>query len=134
MQQDYLLRQAELFGQVLAKILSNLLGVKNQGTMIIQLENQIVQEKLDLDIKELISTNTEQLIDILKNEKRFSNEDLEKIADILLLVANDETEPTKKAQLKRKCLTIYEYVQACENTYSFTLSFKIEKLRKDIDK
>lgn len=88
-QRDYLQKQIDQLGQVLGKILSDLLGLKTQGQINegIELTNQALKKQLDLDIEELISISTDNLINILKTEKNISTENMDKLAELLLLIA-----------------------------------------------
>jgi hypothetical protein len=70
-QKDYLLRQAELFGQVLGKLLAKLLNLKNQEqtSSAIEITNQTVSEDLGLDMNALTELDTNDLIRLLIAKK-----------------------------------------------------------------
>jgi hypothetical protein len=129
-QKDYLLKQAEIFGQVLGKILTKLLNLKNQGqtNSIIEVSNQTFSDDLGLDINELISIEPDDLIKMLITEKKFNNNNLEQLADIFFIMAETMCQEEKN-QLNEKCLAIYEYIEATDLMYSFNRHWKMEKIK-----
>jgi hypothetical protein len=130
-QRDYLLRQAEQLGQVLGKILLKLLNLKGKDTTTIECVNQIFTEELDFDVNQLIGIDEEKWINTLKIEKQFDVGNLERLADILLFVA-ENADSDKRNQLYKKSLIIYHYLEESENTYSFDRNFKIEKIKTSV--
>jgi hypothetical protein len=131
-QRDYLLRQAELFGQVLGKLLAKLLNLKSQEQIsdVIEITNQAFSEDLKWDINTLIALDTNDLIKLLTTEKIFSNENLERLADIFFIMS-ESMSPMERNQLNKKCLTMYEYVEATDPTYSINRHFKIEQINNE---
>jgi hypothetical protein len=131
-QRDYLLRQAELFGQALGKLLAKLLNLKNQEQIsnAFEITNQAFREDLGLNINALTAIETNDLIKLLIAEKKFSNENMERLADIFFIIATDMNQEEKN-QLYKKCLAMYEYVEAADPTYSLNRHYKIEQIRND---
>ena len=126
-QRDYLMKQVEMLGIVLGKLLAKLLGMKNTND-ILETANQTFTEEINLNINDLCSINIEAL---LKNEK-INNANLEKIADVLyFILTNSDTK--EKTLLTKKCLEIYEYLDISEKTYSLERQQKIDKLQKEIE-
>ena len=128
---DYLVRQAEQLGQVLAIILSKLLGLKNQqkGCIEIGVVNHFFEGELDFNIDSLLKIPDEGLIFTLKNEKGFNNNSLEILADILFTVAN-ETSSDIKTQLYKKSFIIYEELSNSDKkTYSYNRELRIIDLK-----
>lgn len=79
-------RLIDQIGRVLGKISSYLLGLKNKGQMEdgMEITNQILKGELDLNIRELINIHPDNFIETLKVKEGFNNENLNKLADILL--------------------------------------------------
>ncbi|MDR3328233.1 MAG: hypothetical protein LBT04_09030 [Prevotellaceae bacterium] len=129
-QKDYLVRQAEMFGQVLGKILAKLLHLKNQeqATDHIAITIRTLKEDFGLDIMELIAMEPDDLIKMLLTKQKFNHENLEQFADILFIMAENMSQ-IEKNQLNQKCLAIYEYIGVIDTTYSFNREWKIEKLK-----
>jgi len=130
-QRDYLMRQVEEFGLILSKMLSKLLDLKVNGTESIGAVNQIFTEELGFDINQLMDIPEDKWFDTLKTEKQYSFDNLERLADILLLVA-ENVHLNERNQLYRRCWMIYEYIDKSTKTYSFDRNFKMEKIRKYI--
>lgn len=129
-QEDYLQRQIDQLGRVLGKLLSNLLALKNKGQTSIGIEiaDQTLKQQLDLNIQEIIDIKTADLIKILKAEKNFTNEYLAQLAEILYVLADDSPDNNKK-RIYVKCLTIYEYLENTEKTYSFDRQMRIKQIK-----
>jgi hypothetical protein len=131
---DYLMDQIEQLGQALALIFSKLYGLRSQGRVPegIELTNQSLKSELNLDIDELSSIPTEQFVNRLKEEKRFNHDNLERLADILLLIADNtyssNPDSDQGQNLYSKCLEIYNYVNDSDLTYSFERQSKIERI------
>jgi hypothetical protein len=84
-QEDWLLRQINLLGRVLGKILADLLGLKAHGQIGegIEVAGQALKSELELDINDLAVMPAERFIITLREGKQFSDENFEMLADIL---------------------------------------------------
>lgn len=129
-QHDYLQRLIEQIGRILGKISGHLLGLRNKGQIEngIEITHQTLKGELDLDIRELINIQPDNFIKTLKAKQGFNNENLDKLADILSLIA-ENTQGQDKKKLYGKCLMIYEYLEKEENVYSFAREGKIERIK-----
>jgi hypothetical protein len=129
-QEDYLKRQIDQLSRILGKILSGMIGLKNQGQISesIEMTNQTLKKELELDIQELIDIKTDNFIKTLKSEKDFTDESLDKLAEILLVIADSRQDGDRK-KVYLKCLTIYEYLEKVENTYSIDRQMKIAQIK-----
>jgi hypothetical protein len=127
--------QIEQLGQALAMIFSKLYGFISKGRVPerIEMTNQALKSELDLDIDELSSIPTESFVTTLKEEKRFNYDNLERLADILLIIADEfntiNPENEKSHNLYGKCLEIYNYLNENDLTYSFDRQAKVERIR-----
>jgi hypothetical protein len=130
--EDFLKKQIDQLGLVLGKMLADLLGLKTQGQIQlgISIVNQALKEEISLDINDLVLIPKEEFITKLLESKSFNNENLEKIADILLLIGVDSQNSMKKDLLERSLL-IFEYINKTTSTYSFERHLKIQRI-KDI--
>ena len=134
-ERDYFKRQIDLLGKVLGKLLADLIGKKNGGgfTGGIEITNQVLKDELDIDIEFLISIPKDKIIDFLKIEKGLSDENLELIAEILILNLernfDNKIEEINRLNLYEKCLKIYEYIEKSHKTYSFERNMKIKNIR-----
>lgn len=129
-QDDYFLKQIDILGRTLGKILANLLNLKSQGEIIevIEITAQSLKSELDLNLNELLNTSNTNLIKFLQDDKKFNSDHLEKIAEILFelgSVVNNNI----KINVLEKSLTIYDYLNYKSLTYSHDRLMKIEKIR-----
>lgn len=128
-QEDYLKRQIDQLGRVLGKALSDLLGLlkKGQAGLGIETTVQTLKTELDLDIQGLTALKQEDFIYTLTSEKKFTCVHLEKIAEILLLMADYKPGYEKKS-IYLKCLAIYKYLENADSTYSLDRQIKINQI------
>jgi hypothetical protein len=117
-QREYLKKQIDQLGKVLAKAFSDLLGLKNSGQINVgfELTNQTLKNELGCTIQDLLDTPTDTFIDTITTDNNVTHENLEILADILLLLAENRQEDNKT--LFEKCLMIYTYLEKAETVYS----------------
>lgn len=134
-QEDYLKRQIDQFGQVLGKILADLTGLKTTGLISegIEAVDKELKKELGLNIDDLCSIPINNFINMLKEGNKLSNDNFEKLADILLLLAGEpdpsKTDNDKKNKLYERSLAIYEHLDRTTTTYSFDRHSKIERIK-----
>jgi|DEB19_MinimDraft_2_1074335.scaffolds.fasta_scaffold80223_1 hypothetical protein len=133
-ERDYFKKQIDLIGKVLGKLLADLIGAKSSEGLKggIEITNQILKDELDLDIDFLIAVPRDKIIDFLKIEKGLSDENLESIAEILIVNlrnSDNNIEEINRTNLYEKCLKIYEHIEKSDKTYSFERNTKIQNIR-----
>jgi hypothetical protein len=134
--EDWLMRQINQLGRVLGKILADLLWLKTQGQVSegIIAADQALKSEIDLNIDDLISIPTEEFITTLQGVKKFNNDNFEKLADILFILAEEldtrDIENEKRNKLYEKSLTIYEHLDSTSSIYSFDRYSKIQRIKK----
>jgi hypothetical protein len=133
-QRDYIQEQISHFGKVLLKMLNKLREDKSDNTVVnFQEHKQTLEDKLDIDLDELIIKDADNFISYLLIDKNLNKEDLNIFAEILLLFAKDypesETESAKVKRVLSGCLKIYEYLENVDATYSMDRRMKIEQIR-----
>lgn len=131
-QQDYLKKQIDQLGQVLANLLVDILRLTTGGRVDtgIEITNQTLKTELGLDIQDLIDIPTDSIIDILTKQKSLTNDNLVKLAEILMLIADNSQYDTKK--LYKICLTIYEYLELVENIYKLDRQWEIKRIKNKL--
>jgi hypothetical protein len=136
--EDWFMRQINLLGRVLGKILADLLGLKARGLLnegIREAEQTLISE-LDLDIEDLTSIPVDRFVKSLQEDKNFSDYDLDKLADIFYLMAGEidrqGNQEDKMNKLYSRSLTIYKYLDNAGSTYSVDRHYKIEKIKQAI--
>jgi hypothetical protein len=137
-EEDWFIRQINQLGRVLGKILTDLIGLKNQGQISegIEAAEQALKNELDLNIDNLTSIPAEKFIKTLREDNKLSDDNFDKLADIFFLIAEEldqrGTDKEKKKKLYESSLTIYEYLDKTSSTYSFDRHYKIEKIKNAI--
>jgi hypothetical protein len=129
-QQDYLKKQIDQLGQVLQKMFSDLIGKKNSGQISsgIELTSQHLKNELDLDLQSLLDIPTEDFVNTLMVHKNMTNSNLEKIAEILLFIADNDDKDNKK--LYEKVLIIFKHLEKTENIYSLERKWTMNRISK----
>jgi hypothetical protein len=134
-QEDYLKRQIDQLGRVLGKLLADILGFRSKGQVNAGIEttNQVLKNELGLNIDDLISISDGDFIKILQDEKKLNNENLDNLAEILFLFAEEPDSPdadnSKVNMLYEKALILYEHINETSSVYSFDRHLKIEKIK-----
>ena len=128
-QDDYFLKQIDILGRILGKIVSDLLKLKNKGEIMesIEITTQALKNELNLNLNEILLLNNDEFVTFLQEEKKFNNGHLEKIAEILFLLGYDNISKNRINSLE-KSLTIYEYLNKNSTTYSPERIKRMEKI------
>ncbi len=113
-QRDYLTRQFEQLGIVLGKLLSKILNIKGNGPEAIAVVNSYFAEDVGLDLAWLCMIDDDQLIFFLQNTICFGRDDLDKLANLLTLVAERKL-THENGLLTQKCSVIRQYLAQCES-------------------
>ena len=132
-QDDYFLRQIDILGRILGKILTELLKKKSSGEIMdsVEVTAQALKSELDIDLKSLILVGNENLVEFLKTEKKFGDQHLEKMAELFFILGQD-IKNEKALLYLEKSVTIYEYLNKTSSTYSLDRIHKIDKIKKMI--
>jgi hypothetical protein len=134
-QEDYLKRQIDQLGRVLGKLLADILGFRSKGQVNAGIEttNQVLKNELGLNIDGLISISNGDFIKILQDDKKLNNGNLDNLAEILFLLAEEPDSPDadnrKMKMLYEKALILYEHINETSSVYSFDRHIKIEKIK-----
>jgi hypothetical protein len=126
--EDYLMRQINQLGRALGKILANLLGLENKGKVDeeVGIVSQQLKEQLDLDLDEIVRIPTEGFPAMLIKEKGCTNENLNQLADILFIMAENYTgEEEGLRRIHEKCLVIYQFLERSDKVYSMERNERI---------
>ncbi len=132
---DYLQKQIDLLGRVLGKILTDLLGLKNVGEIMegIDSSTMALKNELNIDLEELLELTNDEFIQKLQTENKFNSDNLEKLSEIMLVMADkiflEEKTKDKSLKLYIKCIALFEYVETIESTYSLERNKKIDQIK-----
>jgi len=131
-ERDYMMRQIEQLSMALRRLLSKLLNLNDTGSDSVSVVNQHFSEELGIDLTRLSEIPDAQWIDTLQNTMHFDPVNLEKVADLLMYVGENELFPDRLS-LYRKSMLIYRHLETVEKTYSLERNFNIQKLESLID-
>lgn len=131
---DYIQKQLEQLGRVIAKVMADLAGLNNDGKAEegIRLAGQTLQSEFDLELNDLIALKEEETIAFLRDEKNLAPGRLNLLADLLFTTADAFRESEQQmiaVNLDRKTLLLYEYVNLTERTFSALRQQHIEALK-----
>jgi hypothetical protein len=134
-QEDYLKRQIDQLGKVLARILSDLKRNGFEGKASIRIEeiNQELKKELNLDLFRFPGISDDQLVDIIDETRKNRLENLDKLAEIFYeLASNLASEEYDKGfilSLYAKSLCLNEYIHERGTVFSFERQSRINEIR-----
>jgi hypothetical protein len=135
---DYLMRQIEQLGQVLAQMLARLLGIKQKGGggLVFEELMQTYKSELDIDLEELIRVPEDDLISFLISKNKYFENHLDIMADILHETAENYFKHERLDEgktLLKKAVKILEYLQTTGKDYSMDRMLKIGNYNKTLN-
>ncbi|MDO9185647.1 MAG: hypothetical protein Q7W13_06520 [Bacteroidia bacterium] len=133
-QRDFIKRQLEELGRAVAKIISDILKLKELGKVDegIVIAQETVESTFDLDIENLLSLPLNNFVETLIKEKKYSSVHLNYLGDVLLITAElyeQKGEKQRSKELYQRVLIIFNYVDQTEKTFSLERNNKIEKIK-----
>ena len=131
--QDYLERQIQQLARALSKIISDFLGLKSHDVNdALEKTNHSLKEKLGFDFQDIIKISNEDFITIIQNDNSFNVENLDKLADLIYIIAENKTGIERKI-LFEKSLTIINYIEKTQSIYSLERQTKKDKIYNNLD-
>lgn len=133
-QRDFIKRQLEELGRAVAKIISDILKLKELGKVDegIVLAQETLESTFDLDIENLLSLPLNNFVETLIKEKKYSSVHLNYLGDVLFITAElyeQKGEKQRSKELYQRVLIIFNYVDQTEKTFSLERNNKIEKIK-----
>lgn len=130
-QRDHLKKQIDDLAEVLAKLLTGLLQLKTEGKTqeSLDLTNQTLKTALNQDLDELLTIPDGTFISDLKARK-IKNEAFDKLAEVLLVLADNEGTTEKGKKIYKKAFLLFEKLESVEPIYSMDRHRKLERLKK----
>lgn len=131
---DYFKKQIDQMARVLAALLTDILGLKNEGR-IQEMEahiNSTFIKDLGFDFDEVMATPANDLVRFLVEKKMFSDVHLNHIANILFEVGVEQSQKEKPKYYTR-ALAVFEYLQTVSDTYSFDFMLKINRMKEELN-
>lgn len=131
---DYIQKQLEQLGRVIAKVIADLSGLKTDGATDegLRLARNTMQAELDVELNDLIALKPDDTIEFLIAEKQLIPGKLNLLADLLfatLPLYEESGQELIAENLREKTLLLYEYVNLSERTFSATRQQNIAALK-----
>ena len=129
---DYLVKQFEEFGKVMAVIF----GLKKDGNYpdFLNLIHEAVKKYTSTEIEFVESLNDDQLIESLATEKKLNDEQLKMLADLMYEKAEyylAQSKETDAINCYKKAYSMYLFLKNNATlTYSLDMHYKLEILKK----
>jgi len=127
---DILVREMQLFAVVIAK----LLGFKKAGQLLLA-ENYIHDKSIEflkVDFSALLALEDDAFEKLL-NDDKYNSKELYLMSELLFEYAQMYSKGDSTAEIRngyKKALTVFEYLENTEETYSLERASKIELIRK----
>ncbi len=130
-QDDYYLKQIDLLGKILGKIVSDILKTNSTDDVMEGFEaaSQALKHEVGINFNDLLNKNNDEIVTFLQQDKKLNNNHLEKLAEILFELGKEHHSEYKK-NLFEKSLTIYSFVNNNSSTYSIERVNKMDKINK----
>ena len=130
-QDDYYLKQIDLLGKILGKIVSDILKTNSTDDVMegIEAASQALKNEVGINLNDLLNKNNDEIVTFLQQDKKLNNNHLEKLAEILFELGKEHHSEYKK-NLFEKSLTIYSFVNNNSSTYSIERVNKMDKINK----
>jgi len=136
-QRDFIKRQLEELGRAIAKVITDILKLKEEGNVNdgIKMAEETLKNIFDLEAEHIRSIPLDNFIEILIKEKKIIPAQLSYLADLLFATAELyelKNEKMKSENLYQRVLKIFNYVNQTEKTFSLERNNKIEKIKNNL--
>ena len=129
-QRDYILREIEKISVMLLAMLGKFKRIKSKKQFEQEraLVNQHMEESGGLTIDKLLSFTDEEIISYIDKNKGFDPGNIELLADLLNVFAENLPD-SESRNLNKKAVLILEYIDRETKTFSMERSLKIKELK-----
>ena len=119
-QRDILKDQIEQLGKVLAKVLSDFLGLKAQGNVAqaVEMSNEKLQAELDINIEKLIALKEGDLSKYLTS-RVYTDEHLEFLSEYLVELGKTKTTKLEVNSYLQKAIALLDLADEVSESVSF---------------
>ena len=130
--QDYLKKQIDQLGKVVAKLMADLMGLKSDFriTEAEELVNTVFEKELGFNFDEIVEQKNENLISFLNTDKNFTQETMEDIANIVFELGMVIEDKNKQANYFQKAILLFEHLNNERKIFSFDFMVKINKMKE----
>lgn len=131
-QKDFILREIEKIGLLLRGILGKLMGRSENLSITIpygfEFTNELLLDEIGFDLKYFLSLDELSIYNYLIQFKGLNLDNLELMAEMILLLSENEKPDNKEMFLKR-ALQLYDLCEKTDKTYSFDREAKINLIK-----
>lgn len=127
---DYLDKQIDQLGRVLAKMLAEFTGLPSPDADTLQNADAVLKNELGYDTDEWIAVPESEFVETLLATGKFNSANLEALADWLWWRANQTESLPLKTNIARKCLLLYEYIDHTDRIFSADRQAKMTQIRQ----
>jgi hypothetical protein len=131
--EDTFKKQIDELGKVLARLLTGLLGFKNQGKIEegVDFVNQNFHTESGLDFNDILSVPPNKLAEFLGQEHQITNENIDRLAEIFYELADgfDSSKDVLSRSYFERSLALHEYLSRTDSTYSLERHYKMEDIK-----
>ena len=134
-QKDYLMREIEKIGFMLRAIFNKLIGKKNDFAITLETQfdyaKTLLQDEIDFDLPLFLSLDITESEHYINKFQGLNVVNIEMLADILQEIAmGSETVSTEAKLFLEKSLSLYEYCNSSDKTFSFAREQKINDIKR----
>jgi hypothetical protein len=130
---DFILREIDKMGTVIEAILLKIgiLKRENKSNYLIEIAKLELLKNLNIDIDQLLQD--EQFVEILIQEYRFNNNNLEKFAELLFDFIETANNMDEKKKLISSICKIYSSLEGKKYPISFNMFYILKELKRYSD-
>ncbi|MBK7184201.1 MAG: hypothetical protein IPH89_15540 [Bacteroidetes bacterium] len=134
---DYLEKQLEQLAIALAKLVSELLKSKSEGSIKTGIEqaNEFCKTEFDITLNEFNEVDSADIIHYLTEDKKLNTGKLNILADLLFAttqIIEKSEEEIKTKTIYTKLLLIYNYIDEKDKTFSASRQEKVTTIKSII--
>ena len=137
LRKDFIEKQLEQLSIAIAKALSEITKAKGEGKTesAIFISDELMQREFDIPLNELISIESETVIEYLIKKKQLSLAKTELLADALFASAQvyeDAGKQMEAENIYKKLMIIYTYINETGKTFSLNREERITLIKSKI--
>jgi hypothetical protein len=131
---DYLMRQLELMTQALIGLIRRLTGMKELTEAEIEtVTNVVLVENFNLTLSDILNAPTEKFTSLFAGHPGANTQNLELIADVLLINARSRVKILEKKELLLKSIDLLTWVDRAGKTFSMDRQARVSRIRDEIN-
>lgn len=130
---DYIQLQIEQLGKFLRLAIAKITGKESTLDNDLKETKSTLKTEYEIDLDQLKNWTSDEFIQHLQQKESFSLLNLEYVADLLVLISENESNANAKQQYLIKSLAIYIHLDKTDRTYSEERKRKIVNITSQIE-